>query len=81
MDNERRLELQQEQDRAWVRKNAWSRERCEDLRAIGLLLSTLNEDAAQVVQEAADFMLMVRRAERGGRLNVQGSKRHWSQDE
>jgi len=64
-----------EQAMAYVRKNAWSRERCEELRAISLMWSA-DEEAAVIVNEAAEFMLKVRQAHRGGRLNVRGS-RHW----
>jgi len=63
-----------EQAMAYVRKNAWSRERCEELRAIGLMQN--DDEAAVMVMQAAEFMLKVRQAHRGGRLNVRGS-RHW----
>ena len=58
---------------ARVRKNLWSRERCEDLRAIGLMLP---DSEAQVVSDAADLLLLARQAMRGGKLEVRGS-RHW----
>lgn len=63
----------QEQALARLRKQLWSRERCEDLRAIGLMLP---DAEAEVVSEAADLLLLARQAHRGGRLEVRGS-RHW----
>lgn len=68
-----RDEYLQEQALARLRKGLWSRERCEDLRAIGLMLS---DDEAQVVSDAADLLLLARQAMRGGKLEVRGS-RHW----
>ena len=67
---------QQQQRMAWVRKNAWSRERIEDLRALGL--THLDGDELNELEDACEFMLRVRQAVRGGRLHVRGSARHWN---
>ena len=67
---------EQEQAMAWVRKNAWSRERVEDFRAMGL--AYLEGDAFNELEDACEFMLRVRQAVRGGRLHVRGSARHWN---
>ena len=64
----------QEQALARVRKNAFSREKCENLRAIGLMQDDLV--AMTLIQEAVELLLDVRQAMRGGRRNVRGS-RHW----
>ena len=70
----------QEASLAWCRKNAWSRERCEDMRAISLMMEAdedhFSEEAVAIIEAAAEYMLRARQAFRGGRLNVRGS-RHW----
>ena len=61
-----------------VRKNAFSRERCEELRAVGL---TLKDQAdTDLVDDAVELLLDVRQGVRGGRRNVRGS-RHWDDAE
>lgn len=63
---------------ARAKKRAFSRERCEELRAIGL---TLKDQAdTDLVEEAVELLLDVRQGFRGGRRMVRGS-RHWSDEE
>ena len=64
----------QEMAMSRVRKRAFSREKCEELRAIGLMQD--DEDDMLMVTEAAELLLDVRQAVRGGRRMVRGS-RHW----
>ena len=71
-----RDERLQEQAMARLRKSLWSRERCEDLRGIGLMLP---DAEAEIVSAAADLLLLARQAHRGGRLEVRGS-RHWESE-
>ena len=73
MDDAQVVRIQREQALARVRKRAWSREKCEELRAVGLML---DGDDSELVMDAAELLLEVRQAMRGGRLNVRGS-RHW----
>lgn len=64
---------------AKVAKRAFSREKCEELRAIGMSLDESDqpdEAAAALVEEAVELLLDVRQAVRGGRRNIRGS-RHW----
>ena len=68
------MDQRQEQAMARVRKRAFSREKCENLRAVGLMLD--NSDDSELVMQAAELLLDVRQAMRGGKLNVRGS-RHW----
>ena len=70
--------VQQQQRMARVKKNAWSRERCEELFAIANMQDDF--ESAEIVAEAAQFLLEVRQAFRGGRLNVRGSARHWNDE-
>lgn len=62
-----------QQQEGRLRNLAFSRERCEELRACGLMLDGDNET---LVNDAVEFMLLARQALRGGRLNVRGS-RNW----
>lgn len=69
----------QDQALARAKKNAFSREKCEELRAIGMSLTVddqPDEAAAALVEEAVELLLDVRQGFRGGRRNVRGS-RHW----
>lgn len=62
---------------ARLRKRLWSRERCEELRSVSLMLP--DGDEARMVYEAADLLQLARQAVRGGRLEVRGS-RHWESE-
>jgi len=64
---------QQQEAMNRIRKRAFSREVCEDVRRIGLSLE--GDDEALLVS-VADFLLDARQALRGGRREVRGS-RHW----
>lgn len=62
-----------------VKKRAMSRENAEELHRIAVFLGTDTEDGALVAQ-AAELILDVRQALRGGRRNVRSS-RHWPEDD
>jgi len=67
-------EQAQREAMAKVKKRAFSRERCEELRAVGM---TLKDQAdTDLVDDAVELLLDLRQAVRGGRRNVRGS-RHW----
>ena len=68
------MSSEQEQAMAYVRKNVWSRERIEELRAIAHM--QVDADDGQLIMDAAFLLLTTRQALRGGRLEVRGS-RHW----
>ena len=58
-----------------VKKRAFSRERCEELRAVGLVLDAMGYNP-DICEEAAELLLDLRQAVRGGRRTIRGS-RHW----
>jgi len=64
----------QEQAMARVRKRAFSREKCEELRAVGMTLK--DQPDIDLVDEAVELLLDLRQGVRGGRRMVRGS-RHW----
>lgn len=62
-----------------IKKRLISRENAEQLRRIAVFLGTDTEDGA-LVEQAADLLLDMRQALRGGRRNVRAS-RHWPEDD
>jgi len=69
------MDQSQEQAMARARKNAFSRERCEELRSVGLVLEALGYNP-DIIEDATELLLDLRQGVRGGRRHVRGS-RHW----
>lgn len=58
-----------------VLNRLWSRDRLDDLHRVALTVP--DPDDAALVAAAADMLLDIRHAHRGGRRDIRGS-RHWT---
>ena len=69
--------MQPQQFMGRAKKLVPSRENAESIRAVGIMLEAQGDEFGVFLQQHADNMLELRQAAKGGRLNVNGSARHW----
>jgi hypothetical protein len=70
--------LQPEQVVGIVKRRTWSRENCERLRAIGIMLDDEGDKFGIYLIKKADDELTIRQAVHGGHKNIR--VRHWNRD-
>lgn len=68
--------MQPEQLAGFLRKRTITREDCERMRALGIMLEAQGDEFGAKLQTIAERQLELRQAAHGGRLELRGN-RHW----
>lgn len=69
--------MKPDQFMGFAKKRLPSRETAEKMLATGMMLEAQGDDFGLTLQAHAHAMLELRQAAKGGRLDVNGSARHW----
>lgn len=68
--------MQPDQFLGFARKRTITREDCERLRALGIMLEAQGDDFGAKLQDIAERSLELRQAAHGGRLELRGTRHY-----